>query len=433
MHLPSSSTALTDSSESAYPPVTAEFPTMHQSTRSTGSVSSPGSQNYARATAQGNSGYQSYSALPHPSNTYPTGPASLGPPGGMALSESPQLSQHHDSRTWSHGYGVSAALSPNPNVSMPMMSRQAPISRTAPQMEHSSAYYSRSYPPYDERSLPIGMVTSPYQQSTPQFLSPESAPSVFRGELPYPSSGNSAPRATGSTSSSSNQTGSKSQALFVSKLYNMLEDPEIVASGLLKWSADGQGFVCSDPNEFARYAHSRDCNVLVTHLFLVLDRLFLSKYFKHANWHSFVRQLNMYGFNKQVNDVFQTLSQPADQPVAWEFRHSIFRRGDPTCVQRIKRRSVKSNTTAHRDLASSQIARPAGLPTATPMNPVVYSTPYQPVTYSSEAASHSMMALPRYSGGDPYAVSGGYPSAVGGQGSSAPSHSWMSGPNPQYA
>ncbi|KAI5454349.1 Flocculation suppression protein [Naganishia albida] len=192
----------------------------------------------------------------------------------------------------------------------------------------------------------------------------------------------------------------------------MLEDPEIVASGLLKWSADGQGFVCSDPNEFAR--------------------LFLSKYFKHANWHSFVRQLNMYGFNKQVNDVFQTLSQPADQPVAWEFRHSIFRRGDPTCVQRIKRRSVKSNSTAHRDLASSQIARPAGLPTATPITPVVYQSPYQPVSYASDAASHSVMALPRYSGGDPYAMSGGYPPVVGGSSASAPSHGWMSNPNSQY-
>lgn len=172
--------------------------------------------------------------------------------------------------------------------------------------------------------------------------------------------------------------------------------------------------------------HSLD----LTHCFL--GRLFLSKYFKHANWHSFVRQLNMYGFNKQVNDVFQTLSQPADQPVAWEFRHSIFRRGDPTCVQRIKRRSVKSNSTAHRDLASSQIARPAGLPTATPITPVVYQSPYQPVSYASDAASHSVMALPRYSGGDPYAMSGGYPSVVGGSSASAPSHGWMSNPNSQY-
>jgi hypothetical protein len=138
----------------------------------------------------------------------------------------------------------------------------------------------------------------------------------------------------------------------------------------------------------------------------------------------------MYGFNKQVNDVFQTLSQPADQPVAWEFRHSIFRRGDPTCVQRIKRRSVKSNSTAHRDLASSQIARPAGLPTATPITPVIYPSTYQAVSYAPDAASHSVMALPRYSGGDPYSVPGGY-QAVSGPSSSAPTHGWMSGPGPQ--
>lgn len=169
-------------------------------------------------------------------------------------------------------------------------------------------------------------------------------------------------------------------------------------------------------------------------LVIFLDRLFLSKYFKHANWHSFVRQLNMYGFNKQVNDVFQTLSQPADQPVAWEFRHNIFRRGDPTCVQRIKRRSVKSNSTAHRDLASSQIARPPGLPTPSSATPVAYPTPYQPVSYQSDPAmqaSHPMMALPRYSGGEPYAMPSGYLPALGGPGSNGSGHGWMTGPNPQ--
>jgi hypothetical protein len=32
----------------------------------------------------------------------------------------------------------------------------------------------------------------------------------------------------------------------------MLEDPAIARTGLLKWSADGAGFVCTDPTEFAR-------------------------------------------------------------------------------------------------------------------------------------------------------------------------------------
>lgn len=251
LHVPSSTSALPDNSDSGFPPASADFPVMHQSRMSTGSVSSPGSQNYARATGQGNGGYHAYPSLPHPSaNPYPSGSASLGTTGGVGLSESPQLVSH-DSRNWSHAYNVPAAVSPNPNVSIPTMSRQAPISRGL-QIDQSSTYYSRSYPPYDDRPMPIGMVTSPYQQSAPQFLSPEAGPSVFRGDLPYPSSASSTTRATGSTSTS-NQTGAKSQALFVSKLYNMLEDPEIVASGLLKWSADGQGFVCADPNEFARY------------------------------------------------------------------------------------------------------------------------------------------------------------------------------------
>ena len=54
------------------------------------------------------------------------------------------------------------------------------------------------------------------------------------------------------TSGSTNHGGGKNQPVFVTKLYNMLEDPAIVRTGLLKWSADGAGFVCTDPTEFAR-------------------------------------------------------------------------------------------------------------------------------------------------------------------------------------
>jgi hypothetical protein len=54
------------------------------------------------------------------------------------------------------------------------------------------------------------------------------------------------------TSGSANHGGGKNQPVFVTKLYNMLEDPAIARTGLLKWSADGAGFVCTDPTEFAR-------------------------------------------------------------------------------------------------------------------------------------------------------------------------------------
>jgi hypothetical protein len=66
----------------------------------------------------------------------------------------------------------------------------------------------------------------------------------------------------------------KTQAAFVGKLYSMLEDDKIRRSGLLHWSQDGSSFVCPNPTEFSKEV--------------------LPNYFKHNNWQSFVRQLNMY-------------------------------------------------------------------------------------------------------------------------------------------
>lgn len=163
---------------------------------------------------------------------------------------------------------------------------------------------------------------SPIYASTSRF--PESY-AASQSHEPASSAGRPSADATESTSKSkrktSDQNGGKSSAVFVTKLFNMLEDPDIKRSGLLKWSDDGAGFVCNDPTEFAK--------------------LVLPQYFKHSNWHSFVRQLNMYGFSKQVNDVFLTLTTPAQVPIAWEFRHATFRRDDPEGIASIKRRSVK--------------------------------------------------------------------------------------------
>ncbi|KAJ9115092.1 hypothetical protein QFC22_005420 [Naganishia vaughanmartiniae] len=420
IHNPSSST-MGDANDSGYPAgMSGDFAGLHQSRMSVCSIPLSGPETHSRSNIQSHSGYTGYAAMPVPASSavYATGPTA-GSSSNVGMSDSPQTPLvGGDSRHWSHAYGVPSAGSPDANLPMSGVPRHAPQSRGGLPFEQQPGYYSRSYPPYEEQSIPEGLSASPYQQSTPQFLSPEAGPSVFRGEAQYPS-GSSAPRSTGPTTPSTGQTGAKSQALFVSKLYNMLEDSEIVASGLLKWSADGQGFICADPNEFAR--------------------LFLSKYFKHANWHSFVRQLNMYGFNKQVNDVFQTLSQPADQPIAWEFRHAIFRRGDPSCVHRIKRRSVKNNSTAPRDMMSSQIARPPGMPGTTTATSMVYPPTYQPATYASEHgmhAAHHMMTMPRYSTGssvDSYGMPGGYMGGSGmPQGPGGQAHAWMAAPNTQY-
>ncbi|CAM0134998.1 unnamed protein product [Umbelopsis sp. WA50703] len=103
------------------------------------------------------------------------------------------------------------------------------------------------------------------------------------------------------------------QSAFVTKLYNIVGDEEI--QHLVSWSKEGDVFSVKNPTEFAR--------------------TILPQYFKHNNWQSFVRQLNMYGFHK-VNDVFHTVT---NEQQLWEFAHDCFRRGQPELLQRIKRKT----------------------------------------------------------------------------------------------
>lgn len=110
--------------------------------------------------------------------------------------------------------------------------------------------------------------------------------------------------------------GGKQQPSFVSKLYSMLEDPSI--SDLISWGSSGTVFSVANPAEFSR--------------------LVLPNWFKHSNWQSFVRQLNMYGFHK-VNHSYQ--GNPSDEVQVWEFRHPSFRRGEIALLNDIKRKSSR--------------------------------------------------------------------------------------------
>ncbi|CAM0136982.1 Flocculation suppression protein [Umbelopsis sp. WA50703] len=109
----------------------------------------------------------------------------------------------------------------------------------------------------------------------------------------------------------------KTQAAFVNKLYRMLEDPEM--QDLISWSLSGDLFSVANPTQFSK--------------------IVLPQYFKHNNWQSFVRQLNMYGFHK-VNDMIHH-SNITNESQAWEFRHPSFRRGGILELQNIKRKSAK--------------------------------------------------------------------------------------------
>jgi len=63
---------------------------------------------------------------------------------------------------------------------------------------------------------------------------------------------------------------------FLSRLYDILNDKEYIH--IIHWNKDGNGIVISDANK--------------------LSEIVLPKYYKHNNYSSFVRQLNMYGFHK---------------------------------------------------------------------------------------------------------------------------------------
>ncbi|KAF8924334.1 hypothetical protein BGZ58_001904 [Dissophora ornata] len=68
----------------------------------------------------------------------------------------------------------------------------------------------------------------------------------------------------------------KVRSMFIDKLYKMVEDPSI--QHLISWAKEGDMF----------YVYN--C--------IELSSSVLPKFFKHNNWQSFVRQLNMYGFHK---------------------------------------------------------------------------------------------------------------------------------------
>ncbi|KAL1917063.1 uncharacterized protein VTP21DRAFT_5261 [Calcarisporiella thermophila] len=127
------------------------------------------------------------------------------------------------------------------------------------------------------------------------------------------------PSPTRSPTKSSNSSGTT--AAFVHKLHSMLEDDR--NSELIRWADMGDIFFVTDPTEFSR--------------------TILPQYFKHNNWQSFVRQLNMYGFHK-VNDLFHSNSPDAQNSACWEFKHPSFLRGRPELLANIKRKCPKSQS-----------------------------------------------------------------------------------------
>eukprot|EP01137_Pigoraptor_chileana_P010497 Opistho-2@60249 len=89
------------------------------------------------------------------------------------------------------------------------------------------------------------------------------------------------------------------------------------------WSNKGQNFLVINAERF-----SKDV---------------LPLYFKHNNFASFIRQLNMYGFSK-VTSVRKGMVQ--GPPHAWEFSHQYFRKGHPDLLCHINRKTYSGSAPA---------------------------------------------------------------------------------------
>ncbi|KAI9294960.1 winged helix DNA-binding domain-containing protein [Neoconidiobolus thromboides FSU 785] len=103
------------------------------------------------------------------------------------------------------------------------------------------------------------------------------------------------------------------QNTFVHKLGTLINDPNIQDS--IYWNTDGRSFTVKNIDKFSK-------TVLPLH-------------FKHNNFSSFIRQLNMYGFHKVNRSPRGHRSDPAFQ--TWEFSHKLFVRDKLEQINDIKR------------------------------------------------------------------------------------------------
>jgi len=99
---------------------------------------------------------------------------------------------------------------------------------------------------------------------------------------------------------------------FLEKLFVILETPQY--SDLIAWQPDGQSFLIKEPGEFSTKV--------------------LPHHYKHSNYQSFVRQLNMYSFNKSKHDAS-----------IHEFHHSsyYFTKNDKSKLHKITRKGSNTN------------------------------------------------------------------------------------------
>ncbi|KAI3730494.1 hypothetical protein L1987_61664 [Smallanthus sonchifolius] len=120
----------------------------------------------------------------------------------------------------------------------------------------------------------------------------------------------------------STEAGGSSIAPFLSKCYEMVDDPSTDA--LISWSPTNDSFIVWNEAEFTAEL--------------------LPKYFKHSNYSSFQRQLNIYGFRKSDTD-------------RWEFANDCFIKGQKHLLKSINRKKAMV-VTAQQKVSHQKLPEP---------------------------------------------------------------------------
>ncbi|CCH58001.1 hypothetical protein TBLA_0A02000 [Henningerozyma blattae CBS 6284] len=113
----------------------------------------------------------------------------------------------------------------------------------------------------------------------------------------------------------------KTRPAFVNKLWNMLNDP--INQDMIRWSDDGKSFLVVNREKFVHHV--------------------LPNYFKHSNFASFVRQLNMYGWHKVQDIRSGSMNMANNNDEKWQFENQNFIRGREDLLENIIRQKSASN------------------------------------------------------------------------------------------
>lgn len=174
-------------------------------------------------------------------------------------------------------------------------------------LDNNDQHYSGALTRYSNPLPPLPSLTEPVIPNIPYQNMPL-VPDYVSNSV------SSRPALMGSAKRRKEQA-SKTKPAFVVKIWNMVNDP--ANHEYIRWTEDGQAFLVVHREEFMK--------------------LILPNYFKHNNFASFVRQLNMYGWHKVQDITSGTMKDSNNTEEVLQFKNPDFIRGREDLLDNIVR------------------------------------------------------------------------------------------------